>query len=170
MEKIKEHLKNNFAVYSVILACIIVLLIALKITSKPKLETVDTSMFEVVTIKEALDLFESEEPKLLVMSVETCTATISYTPYLQIAQAKHGYKTYYLDLNTIDTKSEDFKLLREKLDFEYNFRGTIGKFSEFIENTPSTVIIKNKKQVFGYIGSIDTNTLSTYVKLYGVGK
>ena len=42
--------------------------------------------------------------------------------------------------------------------------------SKFIENTPSTVIIKNKKQVFGHIGSISTNALETYVKLYGVGQ
>ena len=37
---VKEHLKNNFAVYSVIIACVIVLLRAVKITSKPKRETV----------------------------------------------------------------------------------------------------------------------------------
>ena len=170
MEKLKQHLLNNFAIYSVILACLVVLGVAVFITNKPKLETVDTSMFKVVTLKEALELFETDDAKLLVMSVPTCTATIGYTPYLQIVQAKQRYHTYYLDLTTIDTKSEDFKKLQEKLDFEYNFMGTIGKFSEFIENTPSTVIIKNKKQVFGHIGSISTNTLELYVKRYGVGQ
>jgi hypothetical protein len=170
VEKLKQHLLNNFAIYMVILACIIVISVALFITSKPKVETVDTSMFKVVTLKETLDLFESDEAKLLVMSVPTCTATIGYTPHLQIVQAKQGYHTYYLDLTTIDTNSEDFKKLQEKLDFEYNFMGTIDKFSKFIENTPSTIIIKNKKQVFGHIGSISTNALETYVKLYGVGQ
>ncbi len=170
MEKIKKHLLDNFAVYAVLLACVIVILVAVFITSKPKVETVDTSMFKVVTLKETLELFETPEPKLLVMSVDTCTATIGYVPYLQISQAKHGYETYYLNLNTIDTTSEDFKTLLDKLDFEYNFRGTVGKFGQFIENTPSTVIIKNKKQVFGYIGSISTDTLGSYVELYGVGK
>lgn len=170
MEKLKQHLLNNFAIYMVILACIIVISVALFITSKPKVETVDTSMFKVVTLKETLELFETDNAKLLVMSVPTCTATIGYTPYLQIAQAKQQYHTYYLDLTTIDTNSEDFKKLLEKLDFEYNFMGTIGKFSEFIENTPSTVIIKNRKQVFGHIGSINTTTLETYAQLYGVGQ
>ncbi len=170
MKKLKNHLLDNFAIYAVVLACIIVILVALKITSQPKLKTVDTSMFKVVTLQEALELFETEEPKLLVMSVENCTATIDYVPYLQISQAKHRYNTYYLDLNSIDTSSEDFKLFQEKLDFDYNFRGTKGKFREFIENTPSTIIIKDKKQVFGYIGSISTDTLGTYIKLYGVAK
>ena len=104
------------------------------------------------------------------MSVETCTATLDYVPYLQIAQAKGRYNTYYLDLNSIDTSSEEFKLLREKLDLEYQFYGTIGKFSDFIENTPSTVIIKNKKQVYGHIGSISTDSLGTLTKLYGVSE
>ena len=170
MEKLKKHFLDNFAIYAVILACLVVLGVAIFITHKPKVKTVDTSMFQVVTLKETLELFETNEPKLLVMSVPTCTATISYTPYLQIAQAKYSYITYYLDLTTIDTTSEDFKKLQEKLDFEYNFYGEVDKFSRFIENTPSTVIIKNKKQVFGHIGSINTDTLGTYAKLYGVSK
>jgi hypothetical protein len=170
VERIKKHFIDNFAIYAVILACIVVLSVALFITNKPKLEKVDTSMFKVVTIEKALELFESNEPKLLVMSVPTCTATINYVPYLQIAQAKYSYTTYYLDLTTIDTSREEFKKLQEKLDFEYNFYGEVDKFSKFIENTPSTIIIKNKKQVFGHIGSINTDTLGTYVKLYGVSK
>ena len=170
MEKLKQHLLNNFAIYTVILACMVVIGVALFITSKPKVETVDTSMFKVVTLEETLKLFETDNAKLLVMSVPTCTATISYTPYLQIAQAKGNYHTYYLDLNSIDTSSEDFKKLKEKLDLEYNFYGNIDKFSEFIENTPSTVIIKNKKQVYGHIGSINTDTLGTLTKMYGVSK
>lgn len=170
MDKLKTHLKNNFAIYAVLLTSIIVICIAIAVNSTPKVETVDTSMFKVVSIKEVLNLFEQEEPVLLVMSVETCTATLDYVPYLQIAQAKGRYNTYYLDLNSIDTSSEEFKLLREKLDLEYEFYGTIGKFSDFIENTPSTVIIKNKKQVYGHIGSISTDSLGTLTKLYGVSE
>ena len=170
MEKLKKHLINNFPIYAVILACIVVICIVVCITSKPKLETVDTSMFKVVSLKETLELFESDEPKLLVMSVPNCTATIDYIPYLQIAQAKYGYNTYYLDLNSIDTSSEEFIELKNKLDFEYDFYGTVDRFSAFIENTPSTIIIKNHKQVFGHIGSMNTNTLGTYANLYGVSK
>lgn len=170
MENIKKHLKNNFAIYAVLLTCLIIVGIVLAVNNNPKVETVDKSMFKVVTLEETLKLFEKDEPTLLVMSVETCTATIDYVPYLQIAQAKGRYDTYYLDLNSIDTKSEDFKKLKEKLDLEYDFYGNVDKFSEFIENTPSTVIIKNKKQVYGHIGSISTSTLETLTKLYGVSK
>ncbi len=168
MDKIINHLKNNFAIYIVLLTCIVIVLIALFITHEPKIEKVDTSMFRVINLEQALDLFETPEPKLLVMSVETCQATVSYVPYLQIAQAKQGYNTYYLELSEIDSKSEEFKEFQEKLDMEYDFRGTKGKFGTFIENTPSTIIIKNKKMVYGYIGSLNTTTLETLTDAYGL--
>jgi hypothetical protein len=106
-------------------------------------------MFEEVTLTEALELFNTNDAKLLVMSVETCTATIDYVPYLQIAQAKGRYTTYYLDLNSIDTTTEEFKLFQEKLNLEYSFYVNVDKFSAFMSNTPQTVIIKNKEQVYG---------------------
>ena len=125
-------------------------------------------MFQVVTFKEALKLFDDKEPKILVMSVDGCTATINYVDSLKIAQAKYGYTTYYLDLNNAEKELEDFNKFIEKLDFEYNFRGKIDKFSSFIENTPSTIIIKNKEMVYGYIGSMNEKTLHTITELYGV--
>lgn len=170
MDKVKEHLKNNFAIYVVLVTCLVVIGIVIGITSKPKLATADTTMFEEVTLTEALELFNTNDAKLLVMSVETCTATIDYVPYLQIAQAKGRYTTYYLDLNSIDTTTEEFKLFQEKLNLEYSFYGNVDKFSAFMSNTPQTVIIKNKEQVYGHIGSISTNTLETLTKMYGVAK
>jgi hypothetical protein len=61
-------------------------------------------------------------------------------------------------------------LFQEKLNLEYSFYGNVDKFSAFMSNTPQTVIIKNKEQVYGHIGSISTNTLETLTKMYGVAK
>ena len=169
MEKIRKHLKNNFAIYIVLVTCTVILGIAISVNSKPKVEKVDTSMFEVVTLDEALELFETDEPKLLVMSVDTCSATKGYVPYLQIAEAKRRYVTYYLDLNSIDTSSEAFKEFQAKLDMEYTLFDKVDKFSTFMESTPQTIIIKNKKMVYGHIGSMSTDTLVTLTDLYGVG-
>ena len=161
MEKIKKHLKNNFAIYIVLVTCTVILGVAISVNSKPKVEKVDTSMFEVVTLDEALEL--------LVMSVDTCSATKGYVPYLQIAEAKRRYVTYYLDLNSIDTSSEAFKEFQAKLDMEYTLFDKVDKFSTFMESTPQTIIIKNKKMVYGHIGSMSTDTLVTLTDLYGVG-
>lgn len=169
MEKIITHFKNNLAIYMVLLASIVILCIALFVTKDEKIEKVDTSMFRVITVKEALDLFKEDTANLLVISTSTCAATIKYVPSLKIAQAKDGFNTYYLELDDIDYESADFQELLKKLDMEYNFNGRVDKFSAFIGSTPMNVIIKNKKMVHGYIGSMDTETLHTITSLYGVG-
>lgn len=168
MEKLKKHFKNNFAIYLVILACLVVLCVALFVTKEPEQPKVDTSMFRVVTVKEALKLFDEDKANLLVISTSDCSATIKYVPSLQIAQAKDSYHTYYLELDDIDPNSKDFKELLKKLDLEYNLKGKVAKFSEFMGTTPMNIIIKNKKMVHGYIGSMDTDTLHTIISLYGV--
>lgn len=103
MQKIKSHFKNNLPIYLVLVTCIIIVGISLFVTkqnNKEEVETVDTSMFKVLTLEETLKRFEEDEPTLLVIGYKTCSATIHYTPYLQIAQAKYGYDTYYLELDS----------------------------------------------------------------------
>lgn len=173
MDKIKLHFQKNFAIYTVFIVCLVVIAITLFVTQdnnqEDKIEEVDTSMFKVLTLKQTLELFDDKNPKLLVIGYKTCSATIKYTSYLQIAQAKFGFQTYYLDLSTIDeTQRDDYNKLVEKLDFEYNYNGTIDKFSKFIGDTPMTIVIKNKKQEAGYIGSMNDTTLGTIVKQYGI--
>lgn len=172
MDKIKLHFQKNFAIYAVLLVCLVIIAIALLVTQdnkQEKIEEVDTSMFRVLTLKQTLELFDDKSPKLLVIGHKTCSATVKYASYLQIAQAKFGFQTYYLDLTTIDeTQIDDYNKLVEKLDFEYNYNGTIDKFSKFIGDTPMTIVIKNKKQEAGYIGSMNDSTLGTIVKQYGI--
>lgn len=173
MDKIKTHFQKNFAIYAVLLVCLVIILITLFATKNnnevEKLEEVDTSMFNVLTLKETLKLFDDNSSKFLVISHKNCSATINYASYLKIAQAKFNYQTYYLELSSIDeSQSEDYKKLVEKLDYEYNYNDTIKQFGQFIGDTPMTIIIKNKKQVWGHIGSMNTTTLETITKQYGV--
>ncbi len=172
MNKVITHLKNNFAIYSVLLVCIIIIGLSLLITHEEELPTVDTSMFKVVNLEETLGLFEQDKPVFLVIGYRTCSATISYASYLQIAQAKYGFQTYYLELDDIDKDNpeqiEIYNKLVEKLDYEYDLLNEKGKFGKFIGSTPMTIIINNKKQVFGYIGSMNTSTLESITKVYGV--
>lgn len=170
MDKLKKHLKNNLAIYMVIIACIVVVCITLFITNEEETPKVDTSMFIVLDINQTLDLFKRDDTVLLVISTSDCAATIDYVSYLQIAQALNGYNTYYLELDDLDPESKEVKELISKLDIEYNLKGTVAKFGEFLGSTPMTVIIKNGKMVHGYIGSMDTETLTTFTSLYGVSQ
>ena len=170
MKKIKNHFKNNAAIYLVLLACVAIICISLFVNKEEELvePVVDTSQFSVVNVEEALKLFDDKTAKLLILSVNTCGATANYVPSLQIAQAKNGYNTYYLELSEITESTPKFEEFLSKLDYEYKMNDKTGKFSEFIENTPSTIIIKNQKMVYGKIGTLSTDTLETLTDIYGV--
>ena len=171
MNKILEHFKNNILIYLIILACIIILLVVKFIPSdaEPDQPKVDTSMFNVVTIEQTMDLFKDKEPKTILISVHNCSATENYVPTLQLAQAKLGFVSYYLELTDIDTDSEAFAEFLEELDtFEYNFQGQKGTLKTFLGNTPLTLFIKDNKIVYGYYGSMSESVISTFVKKYGV--
>lgn len=169
MNKILNHLKNNLAIYLIILTCLLIIGISLFVTKKtPQEESiVDTSMFNVISLDETLKRFDEDEITFLVIGYKSCSATASYVPHLQYAQAKYGFQTYYLELDTIDESQMDqYNKLKEKLDMEYNFQGTVNKFGEFIGSTPMTVIIKDHKMAFGYIGTINSDTLGNLTKMY----
>ncbi len=173
MDAVKNHFKNNILIYLVLFVCLVIVLISLFITRDDtgEIETakVDTKYFEVVSLQQALKLFDSVEPVFLVIGYESCSATINYVPYLQIATAKFGFPVYYLELASIDeNQTEDLKTFRDKLNIDYNFQGETGKYGQFIESTPSTVIIKNQKQVFGFYGSMNTTTIETIAKKYNL--
>lgn len=168
MEKLKKHFKNNFAIYAILIASIIILCIALFVTKETPGEKVDTSMFRVVTPKEALRLFDEDKANILVISTSDCAATIKYVDSLKIAQAKYSYNTYYLNLDDVEKDMKNYEKLLDKLDMEYNFNSKVDKFSSFMGATPMTVIIKNKKMVHGYIGTMSVDTLYTITSLYGV--
>ena len=172
MNKIITHFKNNLAIYLIIITCLIIISISPFIThdgdnEEPNL--VDTSMLKVITLKETLERFSSSETTFLVIGYKSCSATATYAKSLNIAQAKYGFQTYYLELDSIDeTQMDEYNELKEKLNMEYNFQGTIAKFGEFIGSTPMTVIIKDHKMVSGYIGTLDDETLGNLTKMYGI--
>ena len=173
MNKVKQNFINNAAIYLVLFVCLVVVLVAFFVTNRGGTELevpkVDTSLFQVVTLDEALELFETDEPKFLVIGLDTCTATINYVPSLQIAEAKFNFKVYYLELSSIDnTQLDSLNQFIQKLDIDYKLKDTVDKFGKFIQTTPGTVIIKNKKQVFGYYGSMNITTLETIAGKYGL--
>lgn len=170
MDKVLNHLKNNGIIYLILLAClIVVLVIKFGPEEKVKQPEVDTSMFKVVDIDGVMDLFKDKSPKMLLISVHDCTATVNYVPTLQISEAKFGYVSYYLELTEVDTNKESFKEFLDELDtFEYTFQGQHGTLKTFLGNTPLTLFIKDNKIVYGYYGSMSDTVLETFVKKYGV--
>lgn len=170
MDKILNHFKNNAIIYLILLLCLAILIIAIFVKEQQEPEEVDTSKFKVVTLKEAIKLFDDKDPKYLLISTHDCQATINFVPSVVIALATEQVDVYYLELTSIDTESEedlaDFAEFQKLLDLDYTFRGETKPVGEFIGNTPMNIIIKDRKVAFAFIGSMTTETTKTLMKRY----
>lgn len=172
MNKIGNHLKEYFAIYLILLTAVIIGLILL---IKPNKETnneteYDTSMFHNINTKEALTLFEDNKPHVLLIGRKTCGVCIDFLPTLQIAIAKYQFELNYIELTEMDSASEEYKKLKEKLDYEYTLEEKTDSFGAFMGVTPMFIIIKNNKMVFGYMGSMAESVIKTRLEQYGIIK
>lgn len=64
----------------------------------------DVSMFESITTDKFIDLYNKDEKSLIYLGRSTCGFCIKFLPNLQKAQKEYGYKTYYLDITTVNDK------------------------------------------------------------------
>lgn len=133
----------------------------------------DVSMMNEVDLAGALKLFDDKDKTyVLYIGRPDCSACVSYLPALQDAQENLGYTTQYLNLNNIDTKSDDYSKFSKKLSVKYQMtesgKETTKTFGEWIGYTPMTIIIKNGKMVDGEIGSLNYSTLVNLLKNNGI--
>ena len=163
-----KHLKNNYIIYLLLILVVIVIL-AIKFIPKEKETLLDTSMFDVVDTKGALDLFEDsyEKAQVLMISRLDCSASINNEAIIKIAIAQYHFYLHYLELSDIDENSEEGKELIDKLDYEYTLNDKHEKFSYFLGATPMFTIIKNGKMVYGNIGSMSDEQIKQAVQNYG---
>lgn len=167
MNKIAVHIKNNLAIYLVLLATLVVFLI-IKFFPREEESNYDTSMFNVVELANADDLFTDNVDKVLFIGREGCSACEYFLPILQISMAKYHFYVSYLDVNSIDYESEDYQEFIKHLDYTYTLQGNTDKFSAFMGTTPMFIIIKNNKMVYGYIGTMSEATIEAMISQYGI--
>ncbi|MBQ4031776.1 MAG: hypothetical protein II625_08490 [Bacilli bacterium] len=173
MKKVLKHLKSNAAIYLVLIACIVVLLIALLYKPKEELKEVDVSLFEVVDLDKAIKLYNDNEAKILIISNNLDQTTVSYVGYIKYSMITNGYKPYFLYQEDIDFKKDKDKVEQfgELLELNVNNNGTSKPLVEWLKEgtVPITVIIKNKKTIYGFIGTLNTSTLDSLAQAYGIG-
>lgn len=171
MKKVLEHFKNNAIIYLILLTCIIVILIAIFKKEEHELKTVDTSLYTIINLDQAIHLFDDNEPKYLLISTDTCSATASYTDTLRYAMLKHNFKVYYLRYDELDAERDKEKLqqLSELFNTNYTYEGTTRPLITYLGYTPMTVIIKNKKVVYAFIGTMNMSILDSLSSAYGLG-
>lgn len=168
MNKIGKHLKESYAIYLILFTAIVVGCILFIKPNKEEVVEYDTSMFTNINTREALSLFEDNKTHVLLIGRKTCGVCIDFLPTLQIAIAKYHFELNYLELTDMDQNSEEYKKLKEKLDYEYTLYDKTDSFGSFMGTTPMFIIIKNNKMVFGYMGSMAESVIKTRLEQYGI--
>jgi hypothetical protein len=169
MDKIKNNIEHNLPIYLIIIAVVVIFCI-ITFGNKNPSETVlfDTSSFNVVTSKDVLEFLDEKEARMIVIGSKKCSATEYFVPIMEISQAKGEYTINYLELLDEDPKSSEFKDLVNELDIVINYEGEEKELKEYMGSTPMIIIIKNKKIVYGTVGTISENALTQLANTYGV--
>ena len=167
MNKLKEHLTNNLAIYLIIIATIVIFLI-IKFVPHEEETKYDTSLFNVVDLKGANELFKDNINKVLIIGREDCNACQNFLPTLKYAMIKYSFNVSYIELDNINPKNEGYDEFINNIDYTYTLKEKTDKFSTFLGVTPMVIIIKNNKMVYGYIGSMSEETIGAIVTQYGI--
>lgn len=169
MEKIKNNIQNNAAIYLLIIAVIIIFLIIKFVGNKQTTnDELDTSMFNVVTTENVDKIFNSQKAEILVIGSRECSATKAFEPIMQLSSAKEQYTINYMELLDEEQNSNSYKAFIEKLDIPYNIDDEEKKLKDYMGATPMIIVIKNKKVVYGMVGSISEASLTQLAYTYGV--
>lgn len=133
----------------------------------------DVSKMKELSLSDALGLFDNkDETYVLYIGRPDCSACITYVPTLNEAQENLGYTTQYLNLNNIDTKSDDYTKFINKLSVKYTMsisgEEKTETFGTWMGYTPMTIIIKDGKMVDGEIGAISYSTLVSLLENNGI--
>lgn len=173
MKKVLKHLKNNAAIYLVLIACIVVICFAVFYKPKAELKEVDTSLFEIVDVDRTIKLFNDNTAKYLIISTAFDQTTASYVDHVRYAMITNGFTPYFLYQEKINFKKDKEKIeqLEELLNLECTNGNQSKPIMEWVKEgvVPITVIIKNKKPIYAYIGTINTTSIDSLSQAYGLG-
>lgn len=169
MQKIKNNIKENAAIYLVIfLTLVIFFIITFVNKNNQEVEPIDTVMFNVVTTKDVDKLFESKEAKMIVVGSKECSATKAFVPHMQISIGLAHYTLNYLELTNENIESNEYKKFVSRLDYLYTLDNEEKELKEYMGMTPMILIVKNNKVIYGSIGKVDEDALIQLVDRYGV--
>ncbi len=136
-------------------------------------ESYDVSAFNTLSTKGVVDLFNDKTGTYVVyLGRSTCSACVSFIPTLKAMQSKYNYVTQYLDITTVNSGTDDYNNLMEKLSTEVtltvNGETSTKKFGEYFGYTPMTFIIKNGKFADGIVGAYSESKFQSFLNKNGI--
>lgn len=160
---------------SIIIIILLFIILGIVIHKKVNKNEYDVSFMHEVTVSEALDIFEKKGTFVLMVGYKKCKECQNILPAIKDAQVENSYMTQYLDIEKVNRSSNDWEALKIKLSMKSEqsldedgkgekVQETYGYFLDEYGLTPTVIIIKDGKQVAGFIGGYDYNTIKNFLK------
>lgn len=157
-----------------VLVIIFITLVGTKAKNKD-LDNYDISSMKEVSVKEINEMFNDKGTYVLMFGASSCAVCQKLLPDLVDAQKELNYTTRYIDVLSIDYSSSSWKELSEHLSMKTTQKiseddsgeeetNTYGYFLENYAFAPTVVIIKEGKQIGGFIGGVDTKDLIPWIR------
>jgi thiol-disulfide isomerase/thioredoxin len=142
-------------------------------TSSDSSSDYDVSMMNSLTISQVVKLFsDTKKDYVVYLGRSTCSACVSFLPTLQKMQSKYSYTTQYLDITTVDTSSDDYKALVDKLAVEktitVNGETKTANYGTFFGYTPMVFIINKGKFADGIVGAYSETKFEEFLNNNGI--
>lgn len=135
----------------------------------------DVSMMRQVGVQDVLKMFDDGKTHVLYIGRETCDVCVELLPVLQQAQIDMNFVTQYMDITEITRSGDAWNSLVDKLDVELtttvdgkSVTNTYGYFLNSKGFTPCIILIKDGKQVDGFIGSKKLTSYEDWLGSYGI--
>ena len=133
----------------------------------------DISTFAILDLEKTLKLFDDKKGTYVVyFGRETCSACVKFIPTLKKMQEKYKFTPQYLDITTVNSKSDDFEKLMKKLNTKVtltvNGEKKTQEFGDFYGYTPMVFIIKKGKYVDGFVGAYNETNFEKFLNDNGI--
>lgn len=162
----------------VIFSFVVVILLVVLIATRPSKgeKEYDVSSMKIVTVQEIKEMFDDKGTYVLMFGEKTCEVCQKLLPKMVEAQKELNYTTRYIDILSIDFETNSWKAVEKLLDMKSTQTisedgsgdtetNTYGYFLSNYAFAPTVVIIKDGKQVGGFIGGVAEEDLIPWLKV-----
>ncbi len=147
----------------------------------PITEAYSVNDFKKTDLKEILNLIKGDNLTFVYIGYEGCDACDKFVPKLAKVTQNYDMEVYYLDIKSVDKKSQEWKTFTNKLSKKVSIATksdeetssetkTIGKFLYENGYTPTFVVLKSNKFINGNIGGMDVEKLHSFLNDAGYEK
>ncbi|HOP65774.1 MAG TPA: thioredoxin family protein [Bacilli bacterium] len=134
----------------------------------------DVSSFTAIDESEFLDVADKSSIQVVYLGRSSCGYCQKFLPTLKEAQEKLDYTTYYVDITTVDTTSDDYTTMTtminnmtDKFNETYGYTGD-NAYTYLYGYTPMVVLVKDGKIVDIWVGYSTYDTFASWLSSNGI--